>query len=72
MTSLRSGLPLELSGVPADLVSLAIQEPYSNRPARVYFGTTDTTTPPFPEGSSVAVMDVMDIEDGAETQAQSR
>lgn len=57
-------ITLELSGVPAGLVSLAIQEPYSNRPATVYFGTTDTTTP-------IEVfsgrMDVMDIEDGGDT-----
>ena len=55
---------LQLSGVPADLISLAIQEPYKNRPAKVYFGTTDTTTP-------IEVfsgrMDVMDIEDSGDT-----
>ena len=36
---------LTLSGVPQDLVSLALQEPYQRRNCKVYFGTTDTTTP---------------------------
>ena len=57
-------ITLQLSGVPVDLISLAIQEPYKNRPAKVYFGTTDTTTP-------IEVfsgrMDVMDIEDSGDT-----
>jgi hypothetical protein len=36
---------LTLSGVPQSLVSLALQEPYQRRACKVYFGTTDTTTP---------------------------
>lgn len=56
-------ITLQLSGVPASLISLALQEPYKNRPAKVYFGTTDTATP-------IEVfsgrMDVMDIEDGGD------
>ena len=57
-------ITLQLSGVPAPIISLALQEPYKNRPAKVYFGTTDTTTP-------IEVfsgrMDVMDVEDGGDT-----
>ena len=38
-------ITLQLSGMPTSLVSLALQEPYQNRECKVYFGTTDTTTP---------------------------
>jgi hypothetical protein len=38
-------ITLQLSGVPASLVSLALQEPYQRRSCKVYFGTTDTTVP---------------------------
>ncbi len=36
-------ITLQLSGVPASVVSLALQEPYQRRACNVYFGTTDTT-----------------------------
>ena len=55
---------LQLSGVSSTLVSLALQEPYQRRVCKVYFGTTDTSTPI--EVFS-GLMDVMTIEDGGET-----
>ena len=61
-------ITLQLSGVPASLVSLALQEPYQNRECKVYFGTTDTTTPI--EVFS-GLMNVMTIEDGGETSVIS-
>lgn len=57
-------ITLQLSGVPASLVSLAIQEPYQNRACKIYFGTTDTTTPI--EVFS-GLMNVMTIEDSGQT-----
>jgi len=55
---------LQLSGVPASLVSLALQEPYQNRSCVIYFGTTNTSTPI--EVFS-GLMDVMTIEDSGES-----
>ena len=57
-------ITLKLSGIPASLVSLALQEPYQRRSCTIYFGTTDTTVPI--EVFS-GLMDVMTIEDGGET-----
>jgi hypothetical protein len=59
-----TGLDISLSGVPAELISLALAEPYQGRRARVYIGAFDTAT-----GSLIAdpylafsgVMDVMTI-----------
>lgn len=59
---------LQLSGVPAELVSLAIQEPYQRRDCKVYFGTTDTTSPI--EVFS-GLMDVMTIEDSGDSSVIS-
>lgn len=56
-------ITLQLSGVPTDLVSLALQEPYQRRACKVYFGTTDTSTPI--EVFS-GLMDVMSIEDSGD------
>ena len=61
-------ITLQLSGVPASLVSLALQEPYQNRSCKVYFGTTDTTTP---IELFSGRMDVMSIEDGGDTSVIS-
>lgn len=61
-------ITLQLSGVPASLVSLALQEPYQNRECKVYFGTTDTSTPI--EVFS-GLMDVMTIEDSGDTSTIS-
>lgn len=38
-------LQIQLSGVGADIVSLALAEPYQNRPCKVYFGSTNVTDP---------------------------
>ena len=61
-------ITLQLSGVPTDLVSLALQEPYQRRECKVYFGTTDTSTPI--EVFS-GLMDVMTIEDGGDSSVIS-
>jgi len=67
-------ITLQLSGVPASLVSLAIQEPYQNRACKIYFGTTDTTTPIDEQVETTTpievfsgLMNVMTIEDSGET-----
>jgi hypothetical protein len=39
------GVILQLSGVPTEIVSLALQEPYQRRSCKIYFGTTDTAVP---------------------------
>lgn len=61
-------ITLTLSGVPASLVSLAVQEPYQRRSCKVYFGTTDTSAPI--EVFS-GLMNQMTIEDGGETSTIS-
>lgn len=61
-------ITLELSGVSSELISLAIAEPYQRRSCKVYFGTTDTSTPI--EVFS-GLMDVMAIEDSGDTSTIS-
>ena len=58
------GITLQLSGVPTELVSLALQEPYQRRACKIYFGTTDTTAPI--EVFS-GLMNKMDIQDGGDS-----
>lgn len=58
------GITLQLSGVPASLVSLALQEPYQRRACKIYFGTTNTAAPI--EVFS-GLMDKMDIQDSGES-----
>lgn len=58
------GVTLTLSGVPSDILSLALQEPYQRRSAKVFFGTRDTAVPV--EVFS-GFMNTMSIEDGGET-----
>ena len=59
---------ITLSGIPPELVSLALTEPYQNRACRILFGV---------DGSSAAVevfagtMDTMNIEDSGETSTIS-
>lgn len=60
-----AGATLTLSGIPTELLSLALAEPYQNRVARIYFGLMG-------EEASMAeiftgTMDLMDIEEGATT-----
>lgn len=58
------GITLTLSGVSSSLISLALQEPYQRRVAKIYFGTRDTITPI--EVFS-GLMNTMSIEDSGET-----
>jgi hypothetical protein len=59
---------ITMTGVPASLVSLALAEPYQNRPCRILFGVTDVA-------DAVEVfsgfMDVMTIEDSGESSTIS-
>lgn len=58
------GVTLQLSGVPTEIVSLALQEPYQRRDCKIYFGTTDTAAPI--EVFS-GLMDKMTIEDSGDS-----
>jgi hypothetical protein len=55
---------LTLSGIPSSLISIALNEPYQRREAKIYFGTTDTSSPI--EVFS-GLMNTMSIEDNGET-----
>jgi hypothetical protein len=55
---------ISISGIPQDLVSLALQEPYQNRSCRILFGVTDVVETIEVFGG---FMDVMDIQDGGDT-----
>jgi len=62
------GATLTLSGVPSEVLSLALSEPYQGRVCNLYFGTLldgaiDTGFTPIFSG----YMDQMDIEDGPDT-----
>jgi hypothetical protein len=59
---------ITLSGVPVELVSLALQEPYQNRACRILFGVTNVTDVIEVFGG---FMDVMTIEDSGETSTIS-
>ena len=65
------GATLTLSGVPSEILSLALSEPYQGRVCNIYFGTFtggDLTTAPsnFDQIFS-GYMDQMNIQDGPET-----
>ena len=65
------GATLTLSGVPSEILSLALSEPYQGRVCNIYFGTFtggDLTTAPsnFDQIFS-GYMDQMNIQDGADT-----
>ncbi len=65
------GATLILSGIPSEILSLALSEPYQGRVCNIYFGTFtggDLTTAPsnFDQIFS-GYMDQMNIQDGAET-----
>ena len=66
------GATVTLSGVPQEVLSLALQEPYQGRVCNIYFGTlTDDgqlSSSGFNEIFS-GYMDQMNIEDGPETSA---
>jgi hypothetical protein len=60
-----AGATLTLSGIPSELLSLALSEPYQNRICRIYFGIVGS------ENDMAEIftgtMDRMDIDEGAET-----
>lgn len=58
------GVTLQMTGVPSEIVSLALQEPYQRRNCKIYFGTTDTTVPI--EVFS-GLMNTMSIQDGGDS-----
>jgi hypothetical protein len=60
-----AGATLTLSGIPAELLSLALTEPYQQRPARIYFGLVGAEA----DMAEVftARMDQMTIEEGPES-----
>ena len=62
--SLSGVVPIVSGGVQFDLVSLALQEPYQRRSCKIYFGTTDTTTP---IEIFAGLMNTMTIQDGGES-----
>lgn len=60
-----AGATITLSGIPSEVLSLALSEPYQNRPARIFFGlsgSVDDMAEVF-----TATMDSMNIEEGADT-----
>jgi len=60
-----AGATLTLGGIPSELLSLALTEPYQNRVARMFFGfigDEDNMAEVF-----TGTMDRMDIEEGTET-----
>ena len=59
-------ITLTLSGISSSIISLALTEPYQRRECKVYFGTTDTSTPV--EVFS-GLINTMTIEDSGETSA---
>lgn len=56
------GIDLTLSGVDSSLVSIALQEPYQNRPVRVYLGSDNNVLQVFS-----GFMDIMTISDNGTT-----
>ena len=58
------GATLTLSGIPSEILSLALTEPYQGRVCKIYFGVKDEAI--FNEIFS-GYMDQMDIEDGPDT-----
>lgn len=65
-----NGATISLSGIPSSLLAIALAEPYQGRPCTLFLGALNLTTgalidTPYPILS--ARMDVMTIEEGAET-----
>ncbi len=60
-----AGVTISLSGIPAELLSLALSEPYQNRRCIVYFGLAGSEADM--AVIFIGTMDRMDIEEGAET-----
>jgi hypothetical protein len=60
-----AGATITLSGIPSELLSLALTEPYQNRRCLIYFGLAGAEADM--AVIFVGTMDRMDIEEGAET-----
>lgn len=61
------GATLTLSGIPSQLVSLALSEPYQGRVCKIHFGVSDGTTYSDLAEIFSGYMDEMNIDEGAET-----
>lgn len=65
-----TGIDITVSGIPSEMLSLALSEPYQGRICRVYLGALDTNTGAL-IGSPYQIfsgsMDVMSINEGGET-----
>lgn len=68
-TTSAAGVKVSLSGIPSDMLALALGEHYQGRPARLWLGAMDEAgqivADPIPLFSGR--MDVMNIDEGAET-----
>ena len=63
------GLGVGLTGLPPEVISLALTEPFQGRPAELSFGLIDTSTGVLSNLVQIFAgsMDTMDIDEGAET-----
>lgn len=63
------GLGVGLTGLPPEVISLALSEPFQGRPAHLHFGLIDTSTGVASNLVEIFAgsMDTMDIEEGPET-----
>ena len=65
-----TGVDLTVSGVPSEMLSLALAEPYQGRGCKVYFGALDTNTGALiadPYQIFAGTIDVMSIAEGGDT-----
>ena len=60
------GATLTMSGIPSDLLSLALQEPYQGRVCTIYFGVVSGTTYSSLTQLFTGYMDEMNIDEGPE------
>jgi len=60
------GATLTLTGVPSEVISLALQEPYQGRVAKIYFGVVSGATYSNLTEIFSGYMDEMNIDEGAE------
>jgi hypothetical protein len=65
-----TGVDISLSGIPSDLLNIALAEPYQDRECRVYLGAFDSNTGALlgdPYRIFGGRMDIMQIRDGGDT-----
>lgn len=60
------GATLTMTGIPSELLSLALQEPYQGRTCTIYFGVVDGSTYSGLTQLFTGYMDEMNIEEGAD------